>query len=150
MLLTAKEKISTVDLMPFVSLAISGSPSTTLTSLGLFEFDQGYPIQRHSAANYTSITKNIAFIVRSVSTIANYDYMFSYTFFLDGSIEVSVRASGYILGGFSANNEEYGWTIHDNLSGSIHDHVLTYKADIDIFGEKNSLQKVEFVPVTTE
>ncbi|KAK0756315.1 hypothetical protein N5P37_011230 [Trichoderma harzianum] len=96
----------------------------------LFEFDQGYPIQRHSAANYTSITKNIAFIVRSVSTIANYDYMFSYTFFLDGSIEVS--------------------TIHDNLSGSIHDHVLTYKADIDIFGEKNSLQKVEFVPVTTE
>ncbi|PKK54618.1 hypothetical protein CI102_891 [Trichoderma harzianum] len=76
------------------------------------------------------ITKNIAFIVRSVSTIANYDYMFSYTFFLDGSIEVS--------------------TIHDNLSGSIHDHVLTYKADIDIFGEKNSLQKVEFVPVTTE
>ncbi|KAL6824800.1 amine oxidase catalytic domain-containing protein [Trichoderma sp. SZMC 28015] len=116
----------------------------------LFEFDQGYPIQRHSAANYTSITKNIAFIVRSVSTIANYDYMFSYTFFLDGSIEVSVRASGYILGGFSANNEEYGWTIHDNLSGSIHDHILTYKADIDIFGEKNSLQKVEFVPVTTE
>ncbi|KAK4059971.1 hypothetical protein Trihar35433_10515 [Trichoderma harzianum] len=116
----------------------------------LFEFDQGYPIQRHSAANYTSITKNIAFIVRSVSTIANYDYMFSYTFFLDGSIEVSVRASGYILGGFSANNEEYGWTIHDNLSGSIHDHVLTYKADIDIFGEKNSLQKVEFVPVTTD
>ncbi|KAL7796312.1 amine oxidase catalytic domain-containing protein [Trichoderma afarasin] len=96
------------------------------------------------------ITKNIAFIVRSVSTIANYDYMLSYTFFLDGSIEVSVRASGYILGRFSANNEEYGWTIHDNLSGSIHDHVLTYKADIDIFGEKNSLQKVEFVPVTTE
>ncbi|KAK2596780.1 hypothetical protein QQS21_006108 [Conoideocrella luteorostrata] len=116
----------------------------------LFEFDQGYPIQRHSAANYTSITKNIAFTARSVSTIGNYDYMFSYNFFLDGSIEISVRASGYILGGFSANNEEYGWKIHDNLSGSIHDHVLTYKADIDIFGEKNSLQKIEFVPATVE
>ncbi|KAF3067550.1 Membrane primary amine oxidase [Trichoderma lentiforme] len=90
------------------------------------------------------------FYSKVFSTIANYDYMFSYTFFLDGSIEVSVRASGYILGGFSANNEEYGWNIHDNLSGSIRDHVLTYKADIDIFGEKNSLQKVEFVPVTTE
>lgn len=76
--------------------------------------------------------------------------MFSYNFFLDGSIEVSVRASGYIHGGFSANNEEYGWKIHDNLSGSIHDHVLTYKADIDVLGEKNSLQKVEFVPATIE
>ncbi|EFY87548.1 membrane copper amine oxidase, putative [Metarhizium acridum CQMa 102] len=116
----------------------------------LFEFDQGYPIQRHSTANYTSVTKNIAFTLRSISTIGNYDYMFSYNFFLDGSIEVSVRASGYIHGGFSANNEEYGWKIHDNLSGSMHDHVLTYKADIDVLGEKNSLQKVEFVPAAIE
>ncbi|KID70865.1 Copper amine oxidase, partial [Metarhizium hybridum] len=119
-------------------------------AIRLFEFDQGYPIQRHSTANYTSVTKNIAFTVRSISNIGNYDYMFSYNFFLDGSIEVSVRASGYIHGGFSANNEEYGWKIHDNLSGSIHDHVLTYKADIDVLGEKNSLQKVEFVPATIE
>ncbi|TWU71601.1 hypothetical protein ED733_003204 [Metarhizium rileyi] len=116
----------------------------------LFEFDQGYPIQRHSAATYTTITKNIAFTLRSVSTIGNYDYTFSYTFFLDGSIEVSVRASGYILGGFSANNDDYGWKIHDNLSGSIHDHVFTYKADIDVIGEKNSLQKAEFVPTAVE
>ncbi|KHO00534.1 Copper amine oxidase [Metarhizium album ARSEF 1941] len=116
----------------------------------LFEFDQGYPMHRHSAAHYTTVTKNIAFTVRSVSTIANYDYMFSYNFFLDGGIEVSVRASGYILGGFSANNEDYGWKIHDHLSGSIHDHVLTYKADIDILGEKNSLQKVEFVRAVAE
>ncbi|KAL6693525.1 putative membrane copper amine oxidase [Trichoderma pleuroticola] len=118
--------------------ANSDGPWARLDKQGLFEFDQGYPIQRHSAANHTSITRNIAFIVRSVSTIANYDYMLSYTFFLDGSIEVSVRASGYILGGFSANNEEYGWTIHDNLSGSIHDHVFTYKADIDIFAKPRS------------
>ncbi|KAK9435079.1 Copper amine oxidase [Metarhizium brunneum] len=123
---------------------------TRFNAICLFEFDQGYPIQRHSTANYTSVTKNIAFTVRSISAIGNYDYMFSYNFFLDGSIEVSVRASGYIHGGFSANNEEYGWKIHDNLSGSMHDHVLTYKADIDVLGEKNSLQKVEFVPATIE
>ncbi|KAF5123797.1 Retina-specific copper amine oxidase [Metarhizium anisopliae] len=83
-------------------------PSVVSLVDGWFEFDQGYPIQRHSTANYTSVTKNIAFTVRSISTIGNYDYMFSYNFFLDGSIEVSVRASGYIHGGFSANNEEYG------------------------------------------
>lgn len=61
---------------------------------------------------------------------------------------VSVRASGYIQSGYAAKNEEYGFNIHDNLSGSMHDHVLTFKADFDILGENNSLQKVEFVPTT--
>lgn len=88
--------------------------------------------------------------MRSISTVGNYDYMFQYTFFLDGSLEVSVRASGYIQSAYSANNEDYGFRIHDSLSGSMHDHVLNYKADFDILGEKNSLQKIDFVPATVE
>jgi len=64
---------------------------------------------------------------------------------MDGSILIGVRASGYIMTAFIAHNEEYGFHIHDSLSGSIHDHVLTFKADFDILGEKNSFQKVEFV-----
>lgn len=96
------------------------------------------------------MTKNIAFTVRSISTIGNYDFITSYNFYLDGTMEVSVRASGYIQAAFFAANEEYGFKIHDNLSGSLHDHVLTFKADFDILGEKNSLQKVEFVPTSEE
>lgn len=116
----------------------------------MFEFDKGFPIQRHSWGGYTTISKNIAFMLRTVYTIGNYDYMTTYQFSLDGSIEVSVRASGYITSAFIANNEEYGFNIHDKLSGSLHDHVITFKADFDILGEKNSLQKVEIVPTTEE
>jgi primary-amine oxidase len=76
--------------------------------------------------------------------------MLSYTFQLDGSIEVLVRASGYIQSAYFAGNEEYGFKVHDSLSGSMHDHVLNFKADFDILGTKNSLQKVEFVPATVE
>lgn len=106
------------------------------------------PIQRHSGPGFTSITKNIAFKLRSVATVGNYDYQTTYEFRMDGSVTVAVRASGYIQSGYSAKNEEYGFNIHDNLSGSMHDHVLTFKADFDILGEQNSLQKVEFVPTT--
>ena len=69
---------------------------------------------------------------------------------MDGAIEVSVRASGYIQPGHAAHNEDYGFKIHDQLSGSMHDHVLTFKADFDILGEKNSVQTVEFVPDTVK
>jgi primary-amine oxidase len=32
----------------------------------------------------------------------------------------------------------------------MHDHVITFKADLDIVDERNSVQKVEFVPDTVE
>ena len=125
---------------------------TQPNAICLFEYDTGYPIRRHSSPflNYTSVTKNIMFTARAISTIGNYDFLISYDFFLDGSIEVSVRASGYISAAYYAGNEEYGFQIHDFLSGSMHDHVLTFKADLDILGEKNSVQKVEFVSDTIE
>lgn len=124
--------------------------TTVPNAICLFEFDNGYPIRRHSAPTYTSVAKNIMFTVRTISTVGNYDYLFDYNFFLDGAIEVTARASGYISAAYYLDNEEYGFRIHDYLSGSLHDHVMTFKVDFDILGEKNSFQKVEIVPATVE
>ncbi|EJT99165.1 copper amine oxidase [Dacryopinax primogenitus] len=123
---------------------------THLNNICLFEQDAGHPIQRHSSSQYVTITRNIFFTVRTVSTVGNYDYMLDYTFYMDGSLHVTVRASGYIQSAYFANNEEYGFHIHEYLSGSMHDHVLNFKVDLDILGEKNSLQNVSFVPATVE
>ncbi len=45
-----------------------------------------------------------------------------------------------------AHNEEYGFSIHDSLSGAMHDHVLNFKADFDVLGTKNSVQLVSERP----
>lgn len=44
-------------------------------SICIFEMDAGYPIARHTANNYVYTTKNVHLVVRSVSTLGNYDYM---------------------------------------------------------------------------
>ena len=120
------------------------------SSICIFEFDTGYPIQRHTAPAYVSVTKNIALVVRSISTVGNYDYMFDYEFCLDGSIHVTVRASGYIQSSFWTTNlgNQDGFHIHDNLAGSMHDHVLNYKIDLDVAGTANSVMKTALVPTT--
>ncbi|KAK4047619.1 hypothetical protein OIV83_005277 [Microbotryomycetes sp. JL201] len=102
--------------------------TTHRNAICLFESDVGYPMQRHSSDSYVSITKNIAFTLRSVSTVGNYDYSFSYVFYQDGSIETFVQASGYIQSAYYAHNDRYGYKIHDGL------------ADIDILGTANTLQ----------
>jgi len=121
---------------------------THINSICLFEFDADFPMQRHSTSKYVAVTKNIYFTVRSVCTVGNYDYMFSFSFFADGSIAIEVRASGYIQSAYFAQNEDYGFHIHDYLSGSMHDHVLNYKADFDILGTQNTVQLMQQVPIS--
>ena len=120
------------------------------SSICIFEFDTGYPIQRHTTESYVSVTKNIALIIRTISTIGNYDYMFDYEFYLDGSIHVTVRASGYIQSSFwtSHTSGNDGFHIHDHVAGSIHDHVLNYKLDLDVAGTANSVVTSALVPIT--
>lgn len=115
----------------------------------LFEFPKDYPMSRHLEWEYYHATKNTAFMLLSISTVGNYDYQTTYEFHHDGTIQVIVRASGYIQGDDDVKGEEpseYGFRIRDDLSGSMHDHVLNFKADLDIKGTKNSLFKTEFVP----
>lgn len=131
------------------SFYVDETTHTHINSICLFEYDADFPIQRHSSSQYVSVTKNTYFTVRSVSTVGNYDYMFTYTFFMDGSMGVDVRASGYIQSAYFAQNQDYGFQIHDHLSGSMHDHVLNWKVDLDILGTENSVQLMKQTPVTT-
>lgn len=133
------------------TMVVGGTLVTTPDAICLFEYDTGFPLRRHwNVPGFTAAAKNIVFTLRTTATVGNYDYLIEYDFFLDGGIEVHVRASGYISAAHYFGNDDYGFHIHDHLSGAMHDHVLTFKADIDIFGESNSLQKVEFVPDTIE
>lgn len=81
--------------------------------------------------------------------MGDYDFTFSYRFFQDGTIETEVLASGYIVAAHSAHNEEYGYHIHDYLSGSMHDHVMNFKADFDLINTANSVD-IARIGSTTE
>ncbi|KAK8130921.1 membrane copper amine oxidase [Apiospora sp. TS-2023a] len=121
---------------------------THTDSVCLFEFDGDGPIQRHTTNGWVTVSKNVGFIVRAVATVGNYDYTFSYTFALDGSVAVDVRASGYISGAFEAQNGGFGYKIHAGLNGAMHDHVLNFKADLDVLGTANTVQLVKNKPIS--
>ena len=124
----------------------------------IFEFTDHAPLSRHTSEFYTTVSKNTYLIVRTVSTIGNYDYTIDYTFYLDGTLEVKVRASGFIFAAFfpqpvnstdrpSAQQHEYGYRVHDAAASSMHDHVLNFRADMDIDGVSNTFTRVAVEPV---
>ncbi|KAH9824582.1 Membrane primary amine oxidase, partial [Teratosphaeria destructans] len=122
-------------------------------SICIFEYTSDALLSRHTAQYSVTASRNTFLVVRSVSTVGNYDYTIDYIFYLDGSIEVKVRASGFIFGAFyTANNtkseDEYGHRIHDALSSSMHDHVINFKADMDVAGPANDMVRLAIEPIT--
>lgn len=126
-------------------------PATTYNSLGsisreraicVFEHDTARPITRHTGYHDGEFgaVKGYILTVRSISTVGNYDYLFDYMFHTDGTIEVRVSASGYLQGGFwEPSQKGYGAAIRDTTMGSLHDHVINFKVDLDVVGTSNSL-----------
>ncbi|KAF1843293.1 amine oxidase catalytic domain-containing protein [Cucurbitaria berberidis CBS 394.84] len=122
-------------------------------SICIFETELNFPLSRHRTGfsnDYGSsyVVKGAALIVRAIATVGNYDYMFDYSFHIDGSLEVIVRASGYLQASYYYPAQgKYGPRIQQATQGSLHDHIITYKADFDILGTSNSLQVSELKAV---
>ncbi|KAJ7763953.1 amine oxidase catalytic domain-containing protein [Mycena maculata] len=111
----------------------------------VFERDSGKPLSRHAGymKGEMGALKGYELVVRTISTVGNYDYLFDYTFQLDGTLEVRLSASGYLQGAWWDDAEtSYGTKIRDTYMGSVHDHVINYKFDFDIAGTRNSLMAI--------
>ncbi|GMF70492.1 unnamed protein product [Aspergillus oryzae] len=114
----------------------------------LFEYTADYPLQRHTTSSYVTVSRNNYLVLRMTAVVGNYDYTVEYIFYLDGTIEVKVRASGYIQGAYyiPGESEKYGYRVHDRFATSMHDHVINFKADMDVVGPNNTLMKVTVEP----
>ncbi|KAK8005045.1 hypothetical protein PG990_011082 [Apiospora arundinis] len=134
------------------SLHRLGKTERLPNNICLFEFTSDHLLSRHTTQTSVTVSRNTFLTLRSVSTVGNYDYTIDYVFYLDGAIEVKVRASGYIFGAFYARNshrneDEYGHRVHDALSSSLHDHVISFKADLDIAGTANDMIRLAVEPM---
>jgi len=138
-----------------VSYFTQNKTTINTNAVCIFEQDMGFPTSRHRTAagnkygfsNLGSV-KGSLLIVRSIATIGNYDYMFDYGFHIDGSLEVSARASGYLQSSFYYPKQgKWGPRIQQATQGSLHDHILTFKGDFDIVDTENALQVTELKAV---
>lgn len=129
--------------LPATTYSVNGL-TTQQRAICIFEHDSGRPLSRHLGyeENEFGAVKGYELVIRSIATVGNYDYLFDYIFHLDGTIEVRISASGYLQAGFYDKTQgQYGNRIWETSMGSLHDHVINYKVDLDVAGTANSLLK---------
>ncbi|XP_027365921.1 primary amine oxidase 2-like [Abrus precatorius] len=130
-----------------------GTPVKIANAFCIFEKYAGDIMWRHTETAIpdeviTEVRSDVSLVVRTVSTVSNYDYVIDWEFKPSGSIKLGVGLTG-ILGmkaGKYTNTDQvkediYGTLLADNTIGVYHDHFLTYHLDLDIDGEANSFVK---------
>ncbi|XP_068775112.1 amine oxidase [copper-containing] 3 [Struthio camelus] len=125
-------------------LVESETPRTNQNSLCIFEHDAALPLRRHfsdiHSAYYGGLRKT-TLVIRAVSTLLNYDYVWDFLFYASGAVEVRVHATGYISSSFlHGQGTDYGNRVGPHTLGTLHLHHMHYKVDLDVGGRLNWLE----------
>ncbi|XP_065554956.1 amine oxidase [copper-containing] 3-like isoform X1 [Lathamus discolor] len=125
-------------------LVESDTPKTNQNSLCVFEHDAALPLRRHfsdSQSLYYGGLRKTTLVIRAVSTLINYDYIWDFMFHSSGAVEVRVHATGYISTSFlHGQGTDYGSRVGPHTLGTMHLHHMHYKVDLDVDGQLNSLE----------
>ncbi|CAK9186375.1 unnamed protein product [Ilex paraguariensis] len=130
-----------------------GSPEKLSNVLCVFERHAGDIKWRHSESAIpgkmiVEVRPDVSLVVRTVSTVGNYDYIVDWEFKQAGTIKVEVGLTGLLAVRGSnythkdqIQEEVYGTLVAENTLGANHDHFLNFNLDLDIDGDANSFVK---------
>ncbi|NXO65423.1 AOC3 oxidase, partial [Phainopepla nitens] len=125
-------------------LVETDTPKTNQNSLCIFEHDSALPLRRHfsdSQSFYYGGLRKTTLVIRTISTLINYDYIWDFMFHGSGAVEVRVHATGYISSSFFyGRGTDHGNRVGPHTLGTMHLHHIHYKVDLDVDGQLNSLE----------
>ena len=85
-------------------------------------------------------------VISSICTIGNYVYGFFWYFYQDGTMGVEIKATGipFPTGIAQGEASKYGNLIAPGIESHIHQHTFSFRFDMCVDGENNSVHEVEF------
>ncbi|NXF56459.1 AOC1 oxidase, partial [Oceanites oceanicus] len=116
----------------------------------VFELPTGVPLRRHYDSDYRggfhfyAGLEGQALVLRTTSTVYNYDYIWDFLLYPNGVMEAKVHATGFIHATFyTPQGRRYGSRVHSHLLGNLHTHLVHYKVDLDVAGTGNSFETMD-------
>ncbi len=125
-----------------------GSVATIANAVCIHEEDNGVLWRHYDAAtDTTEVRRRRRLVVSSWTNLGNYDYGFYWKFSQDGSIEVEVLLSGVVLATALDDGVEpaHGVQISPELSAPHHQHLFSFRLDLDVDGVDNVVEEVDLL-----
>jgi primary-amine oxidase len=124
----------------------------------LFERSTDNPAWRHFESGISSRPSR-ELVLRTAAVLGNYDYVLDWVFQQDGTIRIAVGATGVVetegvkethLDDMAHMGDQvsYGTLVAPNLFAVNHDHFFSFRLDMDVDGQNNSLMIDRMIPQT--
>lgn len=129
-----------------------GEPYTIKNAICLHEEDAGI---FHKHMDYRSglpfARRSRKLVVSFVATVVNYEYLFYWNFFMDGSLSLDIRLSGELSTNTLSEGENMpkaGTLVSPGVNAQLHQHMFCARLEPIVAGELNSLSELNVVAAT--
>lgn len=121
----------------------TGHPRVVSNAICLHEEDFGV-LWKHSDLFTESVEtrRQRRLVISSFITVGNYDYGFFWYFYLDGTIEMEVKATG-ILFTSAFTDEPWSREVAPGLGAPLHQHMFSARLDMTVDGTANAVDEID-------
>jgi len=130
----------------------TGAPARIPHAIAVFERYAGPEFKHQEMGKPNLSTERRELVVRWISTVGNYDYIFDWVFAENGTIGINAGATGIeavkgvksrtMQDATAAEDTRYGTLIDHNIVGTTHQHIYNFRLDLDVDGEANELTEI--------
>ncbi|MEU6714335.1 primary-amine oxidase [Nonomuraea sp. NPDC046802] len=123
----------------------AGAPKVITNAICMHEEDYGVLWKHTDPANGSRETRRQRRLVISFFvTVGNYDYGFYWYLYLDGTIELEVKATGIVFtGAYDERAAPYASEVAPGLAAPYHQHLFSARLDMTVDGVANAVDEVE-------
>jgi Cu2+-containing amine oxidase len=119
-----------------------GNPKTIQNAICMHEEDHGVLWKHSDMFTGSHETRRQRRMVFSFFTpIGNYDYGFYWYLYLDGTIQLEIKATGIVFTG--AAPSEYSTEVAPGLMAPYHQHLFSARLDMTVDGVRNAVEEVQ-------
>jgi primary-amine oxidase len=119
-----------------------GHPKTITNAICMHEEDYGVVWKHSDMFTGSRETRRQRRMVFSFFTpIGNYDYGFYWYLYLDGTIQLEVKATGIVF--TSGSPGEYAAEVAPGLGAPFHQHLFSARLDMTVDGMRNAVDEVQ-------
>jgi primary-amine oxidase len=127
-----------------------GNPREISNAICLHEEDFGV-LWKHSDlfTEAAETRRQRRLVVSYWATVGNYDYGFFWYLYLDGTVEMEVKATGVVFTSSYAERSDYATEIAPGLGAPYHQHLFSARLDMMLDGVGNAVDELDVrrVPV---
>ncbi|CAK5281897.1 unnamed protein product [Mycena citricolor] len=136
--------------LPGTFVKHDGTPHVIKNCICIHEEDAGV-LWKHTdfrPGGRSQTVRRRRLVVSMVCTLANYEYIFNYMFYQDGTIELEIRLTGILQVYVAADGEQspHATVVAPNINAHYHQHIFSVRVDPMVDGLKNSVVETDIMP----